>query len=458
LHSGSIIQIMDWGKLLCPKRPGDSSINISLGDSRSIFEQDYDRIIFSYPFRCLQDKTQVFPLAKTDFVHTRLTHSLEVSSVGRSLGKKAGKVILERHPSLKKAGYNEFAFGAITSAASLAHDIGNPPFGHSGEDAISDYFLHGNFSEKIRPHLSEKEWEDVTHFEGNAQGFRLLTRENYQGLKITYATLAAFSKYPRESLFPEKDPNRRSQKKFGFFQSEKEKFETVAQQTGLISFGEKNLGWSRHPLAFLVEAADDICYSIIDLEDGCNLGLVSIEKTKDLLAPILGEKFNERKFNLISETREKASLLRAMVISELIDQVSSVFLDVEKEILDGQFDQSLTSIIPSFDKLKVIINLSIEKIYHSLPVLEKEAAGFEVLSGLIDAYLKASFDFFETKGKPNHKNTSIIHLFPDELKSSLYDFSFYPIIMSCLDHISLMTDSTALDTYRKIKGIALPGI
>lgn len=449
---------MNWEKLLCPLRLGEPEKSVSLGESRSIFEQDYDRIIFSYPFRCLQDKTQVFPLPKTDFVHTRLTHSLEVSSVGRSLGKRTGLEIINRHPQLKISGYSEFDFGAIVAAAALAHDIGNPPFGHSGEDAISNYFLEDEFSENIHSHLSPAEWEDLTHYEGNAQGFRLLTRENYQGLKITFATLAAFSKYPRESLLPQKDPHRRSQKKYGFFQSEKEKFRKVANQTGLIPFEKKKACWSRHPLAFLVEAADDICYSIIDLEDGCNLNLVSIEKTQELLSPILGKKFNHAKFKRIGEKREKASVLRAMAIFSLIEEVSAAFLDAEDDIMHGRFDQALTSVIPSNPELKQIIRISIERIYHSLPVLEKEAAGFEVLSGLINAYVKAAFNYFNSKGNPSRKNTSIIHLFPEDLKVVLKESSLYPVILGCLDHITLMTDSTALDTYRKIKGIALPGI
>ncbi|MBS0000767.1 MAG: dNTP triphosphohydrolase [Cyclobacteriaceae bacterium] len=448
---------MNWEKLLCPVRPGEPVKNKLRIDSRSIFEQDYDRIIFSYPFRCLQDKTQVFPLPKTDFVHTRLTHSLEVSSVGRSLGKRTGAEIVERHPQLRTSGYSGFDFGAIVAAAALAHDIGNPPFGHSGEDAISDYFLTDEFGEKIRTFLNPPEWEDITHFEGNAQGFRLLTRENYQGLKITFATLAAFSKYPRESFFPEKDPGRRSQKKYGFFQSEKDKFIQVAEQTGLISLGKQHAGWVRHPLTFLVEAADDICYSIIDLEDGCNLGLVSIDQTQELLAPILGKKFNRNKFERIGAKREKASVLRALAISKLIEEVSSAFLDVEKEMLEGRFDRALTSVIPSDQALKRIIRISIDHIYQSLPVLEKEAAGFEVLSGLINAYVKAAHDHFITCGNPNRKYSSLIRLFPEDMKNALEANSLYTIIMACLDHITLMTDSTALDTYRMIKGIALPG-
>jgi dGTPase len=254
---------MEWEKLVSPSRLGEEEAK-SLQElkSRSIFEQDYDRIIFSYPFRCLQDKTQVFPLPKTDFVHTRLTHSLEVSSVGRSLGKKVGKIIIDQNPSLANKGLNQFEMGAIVASAALAHDIGNPPFGHSGEDAISEYFLEDDFGKSLKSHMNDKEWADLTHFEGNAQGFRLLINNKFQGLKVTFATLAAFSKYPRESLIQTSDPERKSQKKYGFFQSEKEFFKETARQTGLQPLSEKNLVWCRHPLAFLVEAADDICYSI----------------------------------------------------------------------------------------------------------------------------------------------------------------------------------------------------
>ena len=216
---------MQWENLVNPSRYGEEKSDISHDQqSRSIFEQDFDRIIFSYPFRCLQDKTQVFPLPKTDFVHTRLTHSLEVSSVGRSLGKKVGKVIIDRNKKLINKGINQFEIGAIVASAALAHDIGNPPFGHSGEDAISEYFLENEFGRSMKTHLKGKEWADLIKFEGNAQGFRLLTNNKFQGLKVTFATLAAFSKYPHESQLEQIDPKRKSQKKYGFFQSEKEIF------------------------------------------------------------------------------------------------------------------------------------------------------------------------------------------------------------------------------------------
>lgn len=451
---------MQWEQLINASRFGEDIAEVRQPrDGRSIFEQDYDRIIFSYPFRCLQDKTQVFPLPKTDFVHTRLTHSLEVSSVGRSLGKQVGQVIIDRHVELSRKGITQFEMGAIVAAAALAHDIGNPPFGHSGEDAISEYFLEDEFGKQLKSHLKDKEWTDLTKFEGNAQGFRLLINDKFQGLKVTFATLAAFSKYPRESHLKHPDPDRKSQKKYGFFQSEKAYFRETAEQTGLVVLSGDELAWCRHPLAFLVEAADDICYSIIDLEDGCNLNLVSVDEVTNLLSPILGPKFDYKKFKKIQLKREKVSLLRAMAIAEMVEQAVQAFLDNEKHILTGKFDRALTAIIPAKQYLKDIIRVSIEKIYHSTPVLEKETAGFEVLSGLINAYLRAAFDFFQRKGKAGKKNTTIINLFPEELKTALaanHD-SFYPIILACLDHITQMTDSYALEMYRKIKGISLPG-
>lgn len=247
-------------------------------DTRLGFEVDYDRIIFSSAFRSLQDKTQVIPLSKTDFVHTRLTHSLEVSVVGRSIGRLVGKQIIEKYPHLSEVhGYQPNDFGAIVAAASLAHDIGNPPFGHSGEKAIGEYFKTGN-GKQFQEQLSEKEWQDLIDFEGNANGFSLLTASRPGidgGLRISYATLGAFMKYPKESL-PKKPTSHISDKKYGFFQTDKEFFKEVAEELGMIPNKSGNdIGYERHPLAFLVEAADDICYTIIDFEDGINLGLVS---------------------------------------------------------------------------------------------------------------------------------------------------------------------------------------
>ena len=288
---------MNWKKLLNNNRLGikKSSSNSSL-DGRSQFQKDFDRIVFSPAFRRLQDKTQVFPLPESDFVHTRLTHSLEVSVVGRSLGNLVGERILERDTRLKKE-FTKFHFGEVVAAACLAHDIGNPPFGHSGEDAISEFFKKGNgkdFEELID---DEKKWNDLINYEGNAQGFRIITTlqnpDVKGGLRLTYSTLGAFTKYPKESFTPEalkKLKKKKAYNKFGFFQAEKEIFKEVAEATGLdFKKNIEDYWWCRHPLTFLVEAADDICYRIMDLEDGFRLSLISFTETEDLMIPLVNK-------------------------------------------------------------------------------------------------------------------------------------------------------------------------
>lgn len=447
--------MMDWLQLLSARRPGEH--NPVFNPGRSAFEQDYDRIIFSSPFRMLQDKTQVFPLPKHDFVHTRLTHSLEVSSVGRSLGKNAGEKIISRNPRLAEKGIVANDFGAIVSAACLAHDLGNPPFGHSGEDAISDFFKSVPEGKFIGEEVEPKERHDLLHFEGNAQGFRILNKNQYQGLRLTFATLAAFSKYPKESLIAAPDLTRKSHRKFGFFQTEKEIFKELAVETGLLPLSETDLAWTRHPLAFLVEAADDICYHIIDLEDGCNTGLVSFSETKDLLGPILGEKFKPEKLNRIGSVREKTGALRAMAIGELIEQSVSAFLDCEQDVLAGKFDKALTELIPAHETLADIIRLSVDKIYKSLSVTETEVAGFEALEGLLRAYVPAVYRVGVKKEK-KPRDLTTIRLMPEEFRNAIMGEEFadpYSATRLCLDFISSLTDSHALALFRRIRGISL---
>ncbi|UII22007.1 deoxyguanosinetriphosphate triphosphohydrolase [Fulvivirga ligni] len=438
---------MNWEQLLSNQRLGKKPIEHEL--SRSAFEQDYDRIIFSHPFRRLQDKTQVHPLPEYDFVHNRLTHSLEVSSVGRSLGKKVGEVILQRHAELA----NKFSFhdfGAIVAAASLAHDIGNPPFGHSGEDAISEFFKFHPFGKSFQTQVSDWEWQDLTNFEGNAQGFRILNKNRYQGLKLTFATLAAFSKYPRKSLLPEAHKSKRSQKKYGFFQSEKEVFSTIAENVGLISRGDAV--WSRHPLTFLVEAADDICYQLIDLEDGCRLGLVSYDDTVELFAGILKDRFNKEKLESITSIDERIGTLRAMAIGVLIEQAVNLFLDNEKDILCGEFDVALADAIPSTPVLNNISDISIKQIYRCRQVMETETAGFEVLPGLLETFTQAVCGDDGSK-----KSKAISGLMPPEIKEEVQGAeTVYEKLMACIDFISGLTDTHAISLYRKLKGISLP--
>lgn len=440
---------MNWEQLLSSDRSG--SQNVGAKPDRSEFEKDFDRIIFSLPFRRLQDKTQVFPLPEDDFVHNRLTHSLEVASVGRSLGKLAGEQILAKHRDLNNT-VSASDFGAIVSAASLAHDVGNPPFGHSGENAISDFFKTDSIISDLRPNLTDVEWTDIINFEGNAQGFRLIN-QSLHGLKLTYATLGAFTKYPRQSLLDNKDAGRVSQKKYGFYQSEKDTFTNLAGQLGLKQQAGQ-LVWTRHPLAFLVEAADDICYHIIDLEDGCTLGLVSLEETVELLKPIIGNKFDEEKFNKKQSQHEKLGTLRAMAINELIGQTVKVFVDNEAEILAGSFDKSLTSLIESAEAMRDIQKRSIERIYRAQIVLEKEIAGFEVIDGLLRALVAAVYGF--TTGLSTNRDQTLMRSLPDEVTLYLLPNNLYHNLRVILDFISGMTDSHALTMYRKFKGMSLP--
>lgn len=442
---------MNWNQLLSSDRSNQRA-GSNNAVSRSAFEQDYDRIIFSHPFRRLQDKTQVHPLPEHDFVHTRLTHSLEVSSVGRSLGRTVGEVILGRQPDLRET-YTLFDFGAIVAAASLAHDLGNPPFGHAGETAISDFFRHHQVGQSFKDKVSEAEWMDLTRFEGNAQGFRLLTRNQY-GLKLTHASLGAFTKYPCTASNSGKIRSRRSQKKFGFFQSEKDRFEEVAHHVGLIELVPGV--FSRHPLAFLVEAADDICYSIIDLEDGCNLGLLSYDEARSLFEGVITTNTSKlgKLQHLISQ-QEKIGYLRALAIGDLMNECAGLFLDNEVAILNGDFDMALADHCPSRAGLKQIINVSVEKIYRARQVVEIEAAGHEVLPGLLQEFTLAGLYLIQEKKSGKYENLQ--HLIPAEIRQSILDDrqNVYGMLRHILDFISGLTDRHALALYRRIKGISL---
>ena len=440
---------MNWQQLLSSQRPNQQRNFHEL--SRSAFEQDYDRIIFSHPFRRLQDKTQVHPLPEDDFVHTRLTHSLEVSSVGRSLGKKVGEIILNKNPDLSKH-TSLFDFGAIVAAGSLAHDLGNPPFGHSGEDAISDFFIHHPFGKSLQAKVTEAQWADLINFEGNAQGFRILNKKEY-GFKLTHATLGAFTKYPCPALFNGRDKSKKSQKKYGFFATEATLFKEVADQIGLVN--KDKFVWSRHPLAFLVEAADDICYSIIDLEDGCRLGLLTFDEVIELFSPILKDKLDKKKLSYKSGLNEKLGILRAMVIGELIEAATKVFIENEENILNGTFDEALTDQCEHKGALKTINKISVEKIYRARHVVEIEAAGFEILPGLLEEFGKASDALLKKNLEKKYINLS--KLFPIETTQAILakPDNIYLQFREVVDFISGLTDKHALSLYRKIKGFEI---
>jgi len=450
---------MNWEQLLNSNRLGIDASHSQKTDGRSQFQKDFDRIVFSPAFRRLQDKTQVFPLPESDFVHTRLTHSLEVSVVGRSLGNLVGERILERDQKLKNS-FTKFHFGEIVAAACLAHDIGNPPFGHSGEDAIAEYFKNGS-GKKFEDQVNDvKKWNDLIKYEGNAQGFRILTTlqnpDVKGGLQLTYATLAAFTKYPRESYDePELGEiiKKKAYKKFGFFQLEKDLFKEAADATGLNR--RKSSGdfwWCRHPVAFLVEAADDICYRIMDLEDGFRLGLISFKETEELLMPLVNK--DDIQNYLGRDEKERIGYLRAKSISELVNELADLFIAEEKNILSGKLEEDLLSLIPRNEYLNTITEVSRKKIYRSRSVVEREVAGYEVLGGLLETFISAYNEAYE--GHLSPKNRAIINLLPGRIKENTPDELYYRL-MAVIDFVSGMTDSYAVSLFRKIRGISLPG-
>jgi len=446
---------MNWLQLLSPYRSGDHIDFEVANNSRSRFEQDYDRLIFSHPFRRLQDKTQVFPLPEDDFVHTRLTHSLEVSSVGRSLGKAVGERLILKHSELAEKGYTFHDFGGIVAAASLAHDLGNPPFGHAGETAISSFFTDNEKGKSFENLVEANQWSDLISFEGNAQGFRILSDPDNSGLKLTYASLGAFTKYPKSS-YSLKIKGRKSQKKYGFYRNELPQFSELADRMGLKILGEKS--WCRHPLAFLVEAADDICYGIIDLEDGTRLGLVDYEVTKRLLADIIGDQFQEDKLDKAKGQNEKIGYLRAMAIGQLLQQSVQVFLDNEEGILSGEFDAALTDLIPAHKALDAISALSVEKIYRSKQVLEREVGGFEVIGRLMESFCIAAHAKNFDSDNFTPKMESTLRLLPHTLTEKMQEdgISVYQMLLIITDFISGLTDSHAIKLYKIIYGFSLP--
>ncbi|APX99225.1 deoxyguanosinetriphosphate triphosphohydrolase [Lacinutrix venerupis] len=445
---------MNWEQLLSLKRFGDTNKRLrkEQDETRLGFEVDYDRIIFSSEFRSLQDKTQVIPLSKTDFVHTRLTHSLEVSVVGRSLGRRVGQKLLEKHPHLQNIhGYQAHDFGAIVAAAALAHDIGNPPFGHSGEKAIGEFFRSGK-GKIHKENLNEKEYQDLCDFEGNANGFKIVTQSRVGregGLRLSYATLGAFTKYPKESL-PKKPSKHIADKKYGFFQNEKEAFLDVAKELGLEKRSDTNISFARHPLAFLVEAADDICYTIIDFEDGINLGLIPEAFALEYLINLVRDKIKTEKYHSLSNTEDRISYLRALAIGALIDEAIEMFMKNEEAILAGTFSEALLDKSKYEAQINDIIKLSVEKIYQSTEVVDKEVAGYGVLNTLLETYTVAVNNCFNNTASNYDK--LILKGLPKTIKTD--HKNLYERLLSVCHYISLLSDSQAIIQYKKIKGFS----
>ena len=449
---------MQWKQLLTPDRlcsgqPG------KLTPERSPFQRDFDRIVFSGSFRRLQDKTQVFPLVKTDYVRTRLTHSLETSSIGRSLGTAAGVHICKNYDT---NGVTPSDIGSIVAAAALAHDIGNPPLGHAGEEAIRHWFTHSESGKKLQSIFSSAENADISGFEGNAQGFRVLSRlempDQPGGMQLTCATLGAFAKYPAGSEVSARPPGV-SGKKFGYFQSEKKLFTEVAESCGLARVSDG--AWCRHPLAYLVEAADDIAYLIVDFEDGHRLGLVPYQELEMYFLEIINTERSAAHVATLESPIRKAEFLRAQAIGYLVKQVAEVFIDRQEEILNGTFTSPLTECIPCRETLKKIRRRSAAGLYNHRSVAEVIGAGFEMVSGLLDIFVSCINELaMEFSGGPkagyrSHRLAAMLPFYTVDLDNELWRNSDYLRLMSLLDFVSGMTDSYAVSLHQKLKGISL---
>lgn len=443
---------MEWKELISNKRFGQEHKHAERHDDRSEFKRDYDRLIFSSAFRRLQNKTQVFPLPGSIFVHNRLTHSLEVASVGMSLGNDVSTRLVKKHPELKDSLFEEI--GTIVSAACLAHDLGNPPFGHSGEKAIQTFFSEGK-GIVVKEKVSEAFWNDITHFEGNANAFRILTHRfngrRTGGFVMTYSMLASIVKYPFSSSLAG------SHGKFGFFTSEKDDYQKIAEELGIICKAQEDgaLAYARHPLVYLVEAADDICYEIMDIEDSHKLKILSYAETERLLLAFFDEDNQKKILNRIhneelTDKNEKVVYMRACVIGKLENECVATFIEHEEEILNGTFEGSLINHIAERQckAYQECEKVSYAKIYHSKPVLDIELSGYKIMQTLLEVFIGAAVNPDRFYSQQLVRRVS-----------SQYDINNPNIeerIMAVIDYISGMTDVYALDIYQKINGISLP--
>jgi putative dGTPase len=425
--------------------------------SRTDFQRDFDRIIFSTSFRRLQNKTQVFPLPGSVFVHNRLTHSLEVASVGRSLGSLVGEFIAQKFDkNLTEESKNFYLYNLnnVVAAACLCHDIGNPAFGHSGEDAIASYFER---NDDLKTLMNENQWADLVNFEGNANAIRVLTHQqngkSKGGIQLTMTTLASIAKYPCEAIA--KDKAHLHRKKFGFFQSEKDTFLEIARNTMMLKELEAPIVFRRHPFVWLVEAADDICYNIIDMEDAQRLGIVSSRDCEDLFLELIKNtneniKRVESNLSTITNKNERISYLRAKVINLLINISIDLYQENFDKILEGTMDKAMLSIFKNQSQaLQQIEQFSIEKIYNHRAVVEIENAGYNVMYELLNHFIPP---IIKNKEDLKSYDKKALQLLPEQFR---YQSDVYHRILGVIDFVSGMTDNYATDLYRKIKGIEI---
>jgi dGTPase len=444
-----------WSELISPFRLGSEFRNYDEPEEiRTAFQRDYDRIIFSSPFRRLQNKTQVFPLPGSIFVHNRLTHSLEVASVGRSLGNLVGLSLMKQGDGTDAATLSEI--GTIVSTACLAHDLGNPPFGHSGENAISNFFIKGGGKTHLDK-LPLEQQTDFTCFDGNANAFRLLSNtfngRREGGFGLTYSTLAAMVKYPYESSLAG------NKQKFGFFQTEKDLYQKIAIHLGIKQLSDHPLHFARHPLVYLVEAADDICYQIMDVEDAHKLKIISTNDAEALLMAFFDAaadveilKIIGENLQIVQDRNERISYLRAMVIGKLVRECGAIFLANMDKMLRGEAIPSLIKQLEGSAQsaMKEVKEISVARIYQDPAVIQIEIAGYKILGTLMEEFTPAVLY------PEGHLSEKLLSIIPQQyhLKSE----NLYDQLQTIVDFVSGMTDLYALDLYRKITGISLPGI
>ncbi|MDE7154563.1 MAG: dNTP triphosphohydrolase [Muribaculaceae bacterium] len=445
---------MKWERLISDKRFGlESYHDPKRGEMRSDFQRDYDRLVFSSPFRRLQNKTQVFPLPGSIFVHNRLTHSLEVSCCGRSIATTVARELSRKYASQPEVVAKLGEIGDIVAAACLAHDLGNPPFGHSGEKAIATFFSEGAGNE-LRSEFNEKQWNDLTKFEGNANAFRQLThsfrgRRN-GGFAMTYSTLASIVKYPFESTVARKN-------KFGFFSTEVESYNRIAEELGILRLSAEGepVRYARHPLVYIVEAADDICYEIMDIEDAHKLKIIPTDTVKDLLLGYFTpeqQAHSEKVMAMVSDPNEQIAYLRSCCIGTLVYAAAKVFVDNEDAILSGTFEGPLLSHIPEPQRSGYARcnEVSCKKIYCAGDVVDIELAGNRIITFLLEKLVHA------VRFPDQNYSRLLLARVPEQ-----YDVdapTLFGKIQAVVDHISSMTDVYALDLYRKLNGMSLPAV
>ena len=451
---------MNWNNCISSKRQGRQSVS----NDRSHYQRDFDRIIFSSSFRRLQGKTQVFPLPGNTFVHNRLTHSLEVSSVGRSIGSIVGDYIASTEKKLTQLSkdFYQTQLSSVVASACLAHDLGNPPFGHSGEDAISNYFNQNSDKSigdrSLKEYFDDHEWSDISHFEGNANALHIATKhyhgKSIEGMGLTYVTLASILKYPCSSIDSDKSFTHR--KKYGYFKSDKNTFKAICESTSLHpDFTSSHSSFKRHPFVYLVEAADDICYRIIDIEDAHRINIISSDEIESLFVDILNDiapkelKKVKSRLNTLEDENERIAYLRSKIIGFLIRLCANEFIENKDLIIQGNYLNSLYDVIEQKSQsLKKAKSLSIEKIYNNLSVVQLEITGYRVIYELLDTFIPA---ILKSTLSPIEKK--FLQLVPAQYKAS--DGNAYQKVLNITDFIAGMTDGYATELYRKCNGIII---